>query len=301
MKIVVILFVLMASSMFAQNDTYTESVTVYGCIEIEKGIHIKQTEVSLGDWFAFIYDQYPDGDVNEIEHLLPILPDTSSLKVISYFKRNYEVDKEQWKEVSVSEKASYFPLMLSKLEKKDLTRIKRFCNMPVTGLSEGQISQYLEWQTNKLMIIEKQEEFQEYSMLLSLPTEAIYEKLLYTARRSTMDSVAASQSIGDSVNIKGCPFFNFYSETECKTKELRIKLYGSPYGLTEIQSYFPDQLGLYNILGNVSEMTNKKNIVFGGNYSNFASQILEEPFQKVELPNNLVGFRYLVTLQPYND
>lgn len=58
--------------------------------------------------------------------------------------------------------------------------------------------------------------------------------------------------------------------------------------------FFPDNNGLYNILGNVAEMTSDQNVSYGGNYTQNAATILASPTQKNSEPDTLVGFRVVI-------
>lgn len=48
---------------------------------------------------------------------------------------------------------------------------------------------------------------------------------------------------------------------------------------------------LYNIVGNVYELVDSKNKIYGGSFMNTKDEILDLPIQTAVMPNEIVGFR----------
>ncbi|MFN5417275.1 MAG: formylglycine-generating enzyme family protein [Flavobacteriia bacterium] len=61
------------------------------------------------------------------------------------------------------------------------------------------------------------------------------------------------------------------------------------------KSYWPNQFGVYNLNGNVAEMTNKKGIATGGSWRNEAKDVTNESIMNYETANPMVGFRMVTT------
>lgn len=66
--------------------------------------------------------------------------------------------------------------------------------------------------------------------------------------------------------------------------------------LAPSKSYWPNQYGIYNLNGNVAEMTNKKGFATGGSWKNEAVDIRNESVLKYPGPLPNVGFRMVTTL-----
>lgn len=61
------------------------------------------------------------------------------------------------------------------------------------------------------------------------------------------------------------------------------------------KSYWPNQFGVFNLNGNVAEMTNKKGIATGGSWRNEAQDVTNESIMNYETANPMLGFRMVTT------
>lgn len=59
----------------------------------------------------------------------------------------------------------------------------------------------------------------------------------------------------------------------------------------EVRSFYPNPFGIYNMSGNVAEMTVERGISKGGSWNSFASEIMIQSFRKYRTPNPETGFR----------
>ena len=64
-----------------------------------------------------------------------------------------------------------------------------------------------------------------------------------------------------------------------------------------VDSYWPNDLGFYNLQGNASEMTNTKGIAIGGSFRHYAIESLNTKKQEYNQPEDWLGFRYMITNQ----
>lgn len=61
--------------------------------------------------------------------------------------------------------------------------------------------------------------------------------------------------------------------------------------LKPVKSYFPNGFGLYNISGNIAEMTNRRGVAKGGSWRSNAAEVRIDATQQYEGPSPFVGFR----------
>lgn len=259
----------------------------YGVIEYRDDLHISQCEVSYSDWFAFLYDKYLEEDMVSFEHLIPPIKKSESRMLWDFFLRNWS-ENEDFVRVKIKSAISRYEIWLNKDGTIEMFNLKKYLEFPITGLTKNQVNAYLEWMYNMQSEIYL-DGYENYQITLGLPDINLAKELTEGARRGDV-------AIGDSVNIKGCQLFNFHSDVPCEGSEDRQKLYGNINGMVSKTDFFPDKNGLYNILGNVSEMTSEPNTAFGGNYNQYASEILSAPTQSYNEPDTLVGFRYIIRL-----
>ena len=66
------------------------------------------------------------------------------------------------------------------------------------------------------------------------------------------------------------------------------------YFMINIKAYKPNRYGLYNVIGNVSELTSVKDIEKGGDYWTLLSDCAISKKQRIHTPDPRVGFRVIV-------
>lgn len=72
--------------------------------------------------------------------------------------------------------------------------------------------------------------------------------------------------------------------------------YGS-FITVRVKSYYPNELGLYNMAGNVSELVADNKQYIGGDWSSIAYFLkLNTPTRTLEKPTSTVGFRYVIEI-----
>jgi|ERR1017187_9276511 formylglycine-generating enzyme required for sulfatase activity len=100
---------------------------------------------------------------------------------------------------------------------------------------------------------------------------------------------------GDSVrNKKGLLMYNFDASKEpgYKPNNTAKKANDNVEALAPCESYWPNDYGLYNMCGNVSEMTSTKGFAKGGNFIGNAEMIRIDARDYYEKTNCILGFRY---------
>jgi formylglycine-generating enzyme required for sulfatase activity len=270
---------------------------------------IDNYEVSLGDWFAFVYDEfYDEGGMVLEKGFEAVMPDTNKmpakyLPAVRMFRRledyaNHEDIYFPFTLHGANSRASYeMPQLLSEKYAKwkhendpldsvaVLTRIERLLSLPVVGVSFAQVQQYLAW---------RQKLANEYEEV---------KKTGYKVKARLMrpeEWVAMADSLGphfpknftphiDSMNALGCYLLNVRVLQPCPSFESGVKIYGP--GAVTVSAYFPDRYGLYNTFGNVWEMTEQEGIAIGGSWNGFANACDASNQLTYTAPREDLGFR----------
>jgi formylglycine-generating enzyme required for sulfatase activity len=93
------------------------------------------------------------------------------------------------------------------------------------------------------------------------------------------------------LNSKGCSLGNFkYPETQ---KPCTDKIQGADgFWMTAfVQAYFPNEIGLYDVVGNVAEMTQEKGKACGGSWNHSPEESTIKSINSYEGPGPEIGFR----------
>lgn len=149
---------------------------------------------------------------------------------------------------------------------------------PVVGISYEQAQAFCKWRTERVksfLILKK--DFKHPNFEYRLPTKQEWEKLAES-------STAVLNNHGK--NEKGKYRLNFTSSDTIDAK-------GPPYPdvTAPVYSYWKNQIGLYNMLGNVAEMVEEKGICKGGSWRNRLEQCRVGKDQEYTKPTSWVGFR----------
>lgn len=102
----------------------------------------------------------------------------------------------------------------------------------------------------------------------------------------------------DSLYKGSCPTFNYNVKAECDRDTILGKL-------NCVGQFSPSELGIFDIFGNISEMTLKKGVAKGGNFKLYANQCHPDSNQYYYKPAIWLGFRCIVIkkkmIQPVNN
>jgi len=149
---------------------------------------------------------------------------------------------------------------------------------PVVGITYEQAIVYCKWRTERVktnLTIKK--DFIHHNFEYRLPTKTEWEKLAETSSnflRNNGKNPKGQHQLNcintDSIEIKGPPF---------------------PDVTAPVTSYWPNNFGLYNMLGNVSEMVLEKGISKGGSWRNKLEDCRIGKDHNYEKANPFTGFR----------
>lgn len=175
-------------------------------------------------------------------------------------------------------------------------------NYPVVNVSREAVQLYCEW------LSEKWKKEYNQKVKFRLPTE--YE-WIYAAKGGTKNRFP--WNVNALLDKKGNPKCNFKyvrqqdiranSKSKSNTIEL-INNMGKNKIMTPVDSYQPNNYGLYNMSGNAAEMTSEKGVIKGGSWNStgYYMQIeSESEYTEKDAPSPFVGFRVVYDYLPERD
>lgn len=110
------------------------------------------------------------------------------------------------------------------------------------------------------------------------------------------EQFAIVQTTMDTTNLQGCNMFNYVNSlcADCPNSEKYLQhpvLSRMGREPTYVNAYFPDPFGLYNIKGNVAEMTSEKGVAMGGSCIHYALEAFDGRKQAYVGSAPWLGFR----------
>lgn len=175
---------------------------------------------------------------------------------------------------------------------KRVRGVEKCADMPVTGITYEQAVAYCEW------LSETYADSKYYNLKLDfrLPAPAEMDSLLadtYSLWRAGDDSYSAFQN---GINGHGCAIYNHLHNSWCETNVRMKNEFG--YGVPMQQGvFFPDVNGLYDLMGNVAEMTSEKGMAKGGSCIDLAKDCQPGATNPYDGPDFWLGFRVVADLK----
>ena len=253
-----------------------ESITPPNAIRINDSLFVDWTENSNLNWKEYTYDVGRHFGIQSKEYQESLPRDVGNVK-------RFNVDSLLTQDSGVS-RARYFLM-------------PEYDEYPVTGITLEQAKKYSKWRSDRVFYIYLIE-----SGILDFNPEhhfTIEEFLLSDEYQNNADKITHYPEYF----IPSLEHFELVKEKV----QLGRFLLGDLHTLDEafqkqLDTYLPlTKVGacdgvkcpatLYNFAGNVSELVDSENVVFGGNYLHTKSEVKDLPIHKVNLPNEMVGFR----------
>ncbi len=165
---------------------------------------------------------------------------------------------------------------------------------PVQNISHEAATFYCEWVTELYnRSTSKKKKFKK--VIFRLPTEA--EWVLAATAGGEGEY---SHCRGGIKNVKGCFLYNFNVAGEpCKGGDNLHAGNDGAFFAVRADAYFPNDFGLYNTSGNVSEMIDQKGIAKGGSWADMPERSTVQSVQKYNAPDPSVGFRVFMEVLEY--
>jgi formylglycine-generating enzyme required for sulfatase activity len=165
---------------------------------------------------------------------------------------------------------------------------------PAQNMSYEAAVSYCNWLTN-FYNNEDAEKRKWKKVLFRLPTE---EEWMTAARGQLDKSYKYPWKYNTPQNPKGCFLSNFNCTNEdCATCKITDKI-TKDGGLFTVQAdaYFPNDFGLFGMIGNVAEMTATQGLAKGGSWEDIPSDCTIQSQKKYINPSPAIGFRILMEI-----
>lgn len=161
---------------------------------------------------------------------------------------------------------------------------KAFGNYPVVNISYEAALIFCDWLSNYYNN-SSNKKFKK--VLFRLPSIQEWEKM---ARGENSKNKFPWEG-NELVNKKGDYLCNLNTKDDAQLSALK----DNATIMAPVKSYNPNQFGLYNLIGNVSEMTSEKNIVKGGSWIDKPDNLGIDLNYEYDLsPKNNIGFRFVM-------
>ena len=132
-------------------------------------------------------------------------------------------------------------------------------NYPLTGITWKQANYFAIWLTDKFSEYSNPE--MGYSFKMVIPSPEQWNEIAMSGLSDSMKK----NGVLDSLNSQGCFLYNFANVPDCKNYAGYMKN-SQGGGAASVVSFNRDFNGVYNIFGNVCEMTSTEGIAKGGSY-----------------------------------
>jgi formylglycine-generating enzyme required for sulfatase activity len=102
------------------------------------------------------------------------------------------------------------------------------------------------------------------------------------------------------INHRGCALGNFkFPETQKPCRPEKMSTADGFWMMSSVQAYFPNDIGLYDVVGNVAEMTLEKGKACGGSWNHSPEESTIKSVNDYNGPSANVGFRvFMEVIQP---
>jgi formylglycine-generating enzyme required for sulfatase activity len=228
-----------------------------GTVLLKEGLYIDKTEIGNVHWREFSYWilQFP----RDTAFHWQMMPDTSV-----------------WKNIEMPLTEYYY-------------RHPGYNYYPVVGISHEQAVEFCRWRSDRVNELYQKNPSQNplpgKKYRYRLPTNEEWE-LAASGKLDVREYPYGYKStIGTKGIWKGHRLFNYYSVRDTAKLKDRAAL------TAEVTSYLPNGYGIYNLIGNLSEMISEKGIAKGGNYTLPLEKCKVTEQQIYTKPEAWLGFR----------
>ncbi len=257
MKRLLLLITMMALFSFISENNYVSDKILAppGTVQLKDSLYIDKCEISNTAWREYLsYILIVEKDEDRYQSMLP---DTTVWKT-QLFNNSVFID-------------FYF-------------RHRDYNNYPVVGVSYEQAQAFCEWRTDRV------------NELLERTPKAPYRKVIYRLPTKKEWELAASGNL----DVEKYPYG--YESTEFKSHGKMYNTFNCLYlridstanlrsSVFPVLSSEPNKYGLYNMIGNVSEMVAEKGISKGGHFNLFIEDCKIKNDRIYNYPECWLGFR----------
>jgi hypothetical protein len=274
-------------------------------LDTENIFYIRPTEVTLLEWTYFILDKYAVEKNNSATYKLA-LPERNPINELNFYSIN---------ELQALWADSLNALKLTPADVKDILTKKGVANLPVTGITMEAAKEYMEYLTITYKgtaangihnDFDKTLKVQDFIMTITLPTTTEYRILLANYNQPNTDTATYRANISRGYGDNFCPLFNanFGADVmksacpDVQDSSPLVSRFGHHGKAVFPAGTFPaDPYGLFDLRGNVSEMTTNEGVAMGGSYRTPPSSCSSESAQAYTRTATWLGFRPIMLLK----
>lgn len=185
-------------------------------------------------------------------------------------------DTSVWKDANVIIDESYFNNYFSN---------SAYRNYPVVGITYQQAVDYCKWRTGVVREIFKNQSPNKY-----FPQEFIYRLPTKQEWETVAQAGYSQKTLKDfeKKKYKGLPRYN---ATRAKNKSTSSTTHKNNDILAPVYSYWENKYGVWQIFGNVAEMTNENGIAKGGSWKDKEEDVSADKDYSYNGPKSWLGFR----------
>lgn len=277
-----LLLIFISSTLFSQKKIEKQIPTGFQLVK-ERKLLVSFNEVTIKQWYDFMSSR-PDHGIN-------FLPEPNDL--VGKCLCNQKNGAVNWIDPTKTNyrDTAYFELKEGKPGKKRRA-VEPCSEMPITGISYEMALSYCQYLNDKI-----KKDSPDLPLTFRLPTPGEMDNLLLDTFSDWEPSMDNYKTYQNGVNTHGCAIYNHRHESWCENNINMKHQYG--YGVPMVVSYFfPDVNGLFDLMGNVAEMTSVKGIAKGGSCIHDATDCQPGAENKYDQPQFWLGFRVVADFSP---
>lgn len=247
-------------------------------------IHVKATETSIKEWFAFL-----SWEGLTLEERMQLFPDTTKVEaklLPAYRSIMKAMQEEEWygATLTVDHDMVDYKGRFS-IPVFDESVPKELYEFPITGVTKEQVTTFL----NKQTFYYTDNTGYGLEVRFRLPLEKEWEEIALSGLSNEMKS----RNVLDSLNVKGCMLLIYKNMPNCKNYAAYLKAsFGE--GSTKVNQMNLDLNGNKQLFGNVAEMTNDSSFAKGGSYVHTAKEAAVNNDIPLTGAASYVGFRSVI-------
>jgi hypothetical protein len=267
--------------------------------------YVKPTEVTILEWTYFMLDRYQTEKIANATYQY-IIPE------------NNEINEKYFFSIPEFEGLWNAEKKVNQLTPETIKKIlvsRGIDQLPMTGISYQAASHYMEYVAISYKGItssgihnpfDPAYDISKYHMIVTFLTSEEYRILLSHFHKPVVDSLVYKEYITRGYDENFCPMFNAMMPEEVtsgscadiKSGASLVVKFGRPgRAIYPTGSYASDAHGLFDVRGNVAEMTKNEGIAMGGGYRTIAASCTAASAQAYSRPATWLGFRPVIQIK----